>query len=68
MSERPRYLRGYRQIVANGGFTAQNFIEEHFGLPLDSAVDLRVVWPGSGGTRIAQDVLGRGGEPARRGG
>ena len=54
----PRYLRGYRQIVANGGFTAQNFIEEHFGLPLDSAVDLRVVWPGSGGTRIAQDVLG----------
>ena len=39
------------------GFTGQNSHDLHVGLPADAAVDIRIVWPGSAGTRITQDLL-----------
>jgi hypothetical protein len=53
-----RYLRGFRQIGATGGFSSQNWIVEHLGLPMDATVDVRIAWPGSGGTHLTQEVLG----------
>jgi hypothetical protein len=54
----PGHLLGMREITAHGGFASQNAIEAHFGLPGTSSVDVRVTWPGSGGTRLVQDVTG----------
>ena len=51
------YLLGFRQVEAKGGFSAQNSIEVEFGLPGVAAVDIRIDWPGSGGLRIAQELL-----------
>ena len=54
----PAFLLGSRQIEAHGGFNAQGSIDAAFGLPADPLVDVRIVWPGSGGSRIVQDLLG----------
>jgi len=51
------HLLGMREIAAHGGFASGNAIDAHFGLPGRTSVDVRVTWPGSGGTRIVQDVL-----------
>jgi hypothetical protein len=47
-----------REVAAHGGFASQNQIDPHFGLPGRTTVDVRIVWPGSGGSRITQDVAG----------
>jgi hypothetical protein len=52
------YLLGYREIEAHGGFSAQSEISAHFGVPGLSQVDVRITWPGSGGSNIVQDIDG----------
>jgi len=54
----PAHLLGFREIEAHGGFSAQNQMDAHFGLPGRSTVDVRVVWPGSAGSHITQDMMG----------
>lgn len=54
----PAYLRGFREVEAKGGFSCQQQIDPHFGLPLDSAVDVAIKWPGSSGTSISQELFG----------
>ena len=54
----PAYLLGYREISEHGGFAAQNMVAAHFGLPGQTYVDLRIEWPGSGGSCITQDAAG----------
>jgi hypothetical protein len=54
----PAHLLSFREIEARGGFSAQNAIDAHFGLPGVAAVDLRIVWPGSSGTHFTQDLPG----------
>jgi hypothetical protein len=53
----PAHLLGYRQTCAHGGFASQNSMDAHFGLPGRSTVDVRIVWPGSGGSNLVQDAL-----------
>jgi hypothetical protein len=52
------HLLGYREVEAHGGFASQNAVEAHFGLPGAATVDIRITWPGSGGTSIVQDAQG----------
>ncbi len=54
----PAHLLGFREKDAHGGFSSQNDGTLHFGIPGESSVDVRIVWPGSGGTQITQNVLG----------
>ncbi len=54
----PAHLLGFREICAHGGFSSQNQIEAHFGLPGRATVDVRIVWPGSAGSRVTQDIAG----------
>lgn len=54
----PAHLLASREIAAHGGFSSQNTIDAHFGLPGRTAVDVRIVWPGSGGSRVTQDLAG----------
>jgi len=54
----PAHRLGFREICAHGGFSSQNAIEAHFGLPGRTTVDVRIVWPGSDGSRITQDLAG----------
>jgi len=54
----PAHLLGYREIEAHGGFASQNDIQAHFGLPGRSSADVRITWPGSGGSNLVQDVAG----------
>jgi FG-GAP-like repeat/ASPIC and UnbV len=54
----PAHLLGFREIEAHGGFSAQNQIDAHFGLPGHATVDLRITWPGSDGSNLVQDVTG----------
>lgn len=50
------HLLGYREVKAHGGFASQNAIDPHFGLPGRGTVDVRITWPGSGGSNIVQDL------------
>ena len=52
------HLLGLRDLSATGGFTCQGAPEVHLGLGARGAVDARITWPGSAGSRIVQDVLG----------
>lgn len=52
----PDRLLGFREVEAHGGFSPQNQIATHFGLPGRSVVDVRIVWPGSAGTHLEQDL------------
>ncbi|HUN82483.1 MAG TPA: FG-GAP-like repeat-containing protein [Phycisphaerae bacterium] len=52
----PAYFRGFREVEAKGGFSAQQQMDPHFGLPLDTSVDISITWPGSGGKRIVQEL------------
>ncbi len=54
----PAHLLGVREICAHGGFSSQNQIEAHFGVPGRTAVDVRIVWPGSAGSHVTQDLPG----------
>jgi hypothetical protein len=54
----PAQLLGYREIEAHSGFSPQNAIDAHFGLPGRAQVDVRVIWPGSGGSHLTQDLRG----------
>jgi hypothetical protein len=54
----PEQLLGYREIEAHSGFSPQNAIDAHFGLTGHSKVDVRIAWPGSGGSSIVQDLRG----------
>lgn len=54
------YILGYREICAHGGFASQNAVDAHFGVPAALNVDMRIVWPGSGGANTVQDALGVG--------
>lgn len=51
------HLLGYREVEAKGGFSPQNSIDVHFGLPHEAAVDIRILWPGSAGSFIVQDLV-----------
>lgn len=51
-------LIGYREVEAHGGFSSQNAIDPHFGCGGFAAVDVRILWPGSAGRRILQEVAG----------
>ena len=57
MGERSELL-GMREICAHGGFASQNPIAAHFGVGTQAEVDLRIIWPGSGGYRVVQEVAG----------
>jgi len=52
----PSHLLGMREISAHGGFACQNSIDATFGVPGASTVDISIVWPGSDGSHIVQDV------------
>jgi hypothetical protein len=54
----PAHRLGMREIEAHGGFSSQSAIDAHFGLPNRATVDVRIVWPGSGGSRIVQFLTG----------
>ncbi len=54
----PAHRLGMREIEAHGGFSSQSAIDAHFGLPNQATVDVRIVWPGSGGSRIVQFLSG----------
>lgn len=51
------HLRGFRQIEAHGGFSAQNAPGAWFGIGAQTSVDLQITWPGSGGSHIVQTLL-----------
>ena len=50
------HLLGFREVSATGGFSSQNSLDVHFGLPKDEAVDIRIIWPGSDQKYIVQDL------------
>jgi len=50
------FLLGFRELEAHGGLAAQNIIDPTFGLPGQSTVDVRVVWPGSDGSHLTSDL------------
>jgi hypothetical protein len=50
------HLLGFREIEAHGGFSSQGPLEAHFGVPGHKTVDVRIVWPGSGGIHRVQDL------------
>ena len=52
------HLLGFREIEGHGGFAPQNALPAAFGLPGQSAVDIRIIWPGSDGYRAIQDIEG----------
>lgn len=52
----PAHRLGLREVSAHGGFASQNAIDPHFGLPGMTTVDVRIVWPGSGGSNIVTDL------------
>jgi hypothetical protein len=52
------HLLGFREVAAHGGFSAQNQLAPHFGIPGQAAVDLRITWPGSAGSHQVQDLTG----------
>lgn len=52
------YILGYREVCAHGGFASQNSIDAHVGVAGAATVDMRVVWPGSGGSSVSQDAGG----------
>ncbi|MGD9140689.1 MAG: FG-GAP-like repeat-containing protein [bacterium] len=52
------YIIGYREVCAHGGFASQNSIDAHFGVAGAATVDMRIVWPGSGGANVTQDAEG----------
>ncbi len=54
----PAHRLGYREVCAHGGFSSQNQIEAHFGLPGETTVDVRVEWPGSGGSSLTDEYIG----------
>lgn len=54
----PAHLLGVRQIEATGGFTSQQPRQLHYGMAGRASVDVRIVWPGSAGSRITQDLPG----------
>lgn len=54
----PAHLLGFRQIEAHGGFASQNELVAAFGLPGQSTVDVRIVWPGSDGYGAVQNIAG----------
>lgn len=45
-----------QQAEAKGGFSAQNEMALTFGTTGEALVDVRIAWPGSGGTSITQDI------------
>lgn len=53
----PAHFLGLRQVDAQGGFAPQNEHTLRFGLGSRASVDVRIKWPGSGGSRIVQDVV-----------
>ena len=53
----PAHALGARQVEAHGGFAAQSERTVTFGLGARTAVDVRIKWPGSGGSRFIQDVV-----------
>jgi hypothetical protein len=54
-------LLGYREIEANGGYCGQDSINAEFGLPVGNTVEVRITWPGSGGSNVIQDlIVGKG--------
>jgi hypothetical protein len=52
------HILGYREICAHGGFSSQNSIDAHFGVPGAPTADIRIVWPGSGSANVVQDAQG----------
>jgi len=50
----PGSLLGHREVAAHGGFSSQNGRDAWFGLGSETAVDLIVRWPGSGGQSLTQ--------------
>lgn len=52
------YLRGMRQVESTSGFSPGHSIDVEFGLPGDLNVDVRIIWPGSAGASITQDLTG----------
>lgn len=53
----PACLLGFREHTAHGGFSSQNTRVEHFGVPGESTVDIRVQWPGSAGKHWVQHLM-----------
>jgi hypothetical protein len=51
------HLLGFREVEANGGYSGQDSINAEFGLPTDDTVEVRIIWPGSGGSNITQDII-----------
>ena len=52
------HMLGYREVCAHGGFASQNAIDAHFGVAGAATVDMRIAWPGSGGSNVVQDAQG----------
>lgn len=50
------HLLGYREVKARGGYCGQGDLFAHFGVGSHEEVDVRIVWPGSNGSRIVQDL------------
>jgi hypothetical protein len=49
-------LLGFRE-VGSGRSGGDDSINVEFGLPLNDTVDVRIVWPGSAGSHITQDLI-----------
>jgi hypothetical protein len=52
----PAFLLGFREVEAHGGLASQNHIDPHFGLAGRSDADIRIIWPGSFGDQVVQDL------------
>ncbi|MBD3335010.1 MAG: hypothetical protein GF355_05800 [Candidatus Eisenbacteria bacterium] len=52
----PQHRLGYRERCAHGGFASQDDPGLHFALPGETAVDICIVWPGSQGLHIVQEL------------
>jgi hypothetical protein len=51
------HLLGYREIEANGGSCGQDSVDAEFGLPGSDTVEIRILWPGSLGSHITQNLI-----------
>jgi hypothetical protein len=57
LGDEREYLLGFREIEANGGYCGQDSVEAEFGLPNDDTVEIRIVWPGTNGHHLTQDLI-----------
>jgi hypothetical protein len=49
-------LLAFRE-VGSGCSNGDDSVNAEFGLPNDETVELRIIWPGSAGSRITQDII-----------